>query len=389
MPVSEIPEAQIEKWLILGLIGAISPVRRRAIAGRYGGLDGAVAEGPGRWWRDGLLPRQGGQATFGSASGGTVPETLSSLEDTRDWAARQIREARRRGVMLLPWGTDGYPPLLGVAPDPPPVIYVRGDPSALDLPAVAVVGARRPSRYGRDIARRLGAALAGAGVAVVSGGARGIDSEAHLGALEGGGPTISVMGCGLDMIYPPENAALFGRIAASGILASEYPFGFAPRPQYFPARNRVIAGLGLGVIVVEGREGSGSLITANCALEANREVMAVPGPLGSKLSDGPNRLIAEGAQLVRGLRDVVGALPSWAGVTHPDEEGGERGRPGPELDEESKAVMDLLEPHEGKSADEIGGILGVGPGEVLGRLTALELMGLIDQMPGGRYARRS
>lgn len=378
----------LESWLLLGLIAATSPERRRRIEQHYGSLDAAAGAGPAAWLRDGLLRRRRGKSTLGAASGQETPEVLVHLQDTGGWVARQLEEARRRGARFLRWGSEGYPPMLGVAPDPPPVIYVRGNLASFDSPAVAVVGARRASRYGMDVARRLGRQLADAGLVVVSGGARGIDSGAHWGALEAGGSTISVMGCGLDEVYPPENAALFRRIAERGALVSEFPFGITPRPQHFPVRNRVIAGLTLGVIVVEGKEGSGSLITAARALEANREVMAVPGPVTSELSDGPNRLIAEGARLVRTAADVVEALPSWAGVAPPEPGGAETSGGGPGLGAELKTVLELLDLHEGRPVDELAKILGIGSGEVLGRLTALELEGWIEQLPGGRYARR-
>jgi len=276
-----------------------------------------------------------------------------------------------------------------MAPDPPPVLYVRGDPALLEGPAVAVVGARRSTPYGRNVARSLGAELARSEVVVVSGGARGIDSEAHRGALDAGGTTVSVMGCGLDWVYPPENAGLFRRIVEGGALVSEFAFGIAPQPYHFPIRNRVIAGLSLGVVVVEGRKGSGSLITAARALDANREVMAVPGPITSPLSDGPNGLIAEGARLVRSAVDVLDYLPAWAGIDR--ELSGPAVGPdsAPEPSAQERALLEVVDSHTGSTVDEIAEALGVGTGEVLGRLTGLELEGRVEQTAGGRFVRRT
>ena len=382
------PAEPLGNWLALGLIAATSPSRRHRIEAFYGSLEEAAQAGPSAWRRHDLLPTPGGGGTLRAASGSTEPEVLRHLEDTERWVADQLERSRRMGLSILHKGGEGYPELLGVAPDPPPVIYVKGDPALLEPPAVAVVGARNASRYGREVALSLGGGLARAGLAVVSGGARGIDSAAHRGALEAGGVTVSVMGCGLDVIYPPENAALFGRIVERGLLVSEYPLGTAPLPRHFPVRNRVIAGLSLAVVVVEGKFGSGSLITAARALDANRDVMAVPGLVTSRLSDGPNSLIAEGARLVRSAADVLQGLPDWAGVRPA---GGEAPRPGSgrgEPPDEVRELLEVLDPHDGASADEVAASLGVGAGEALGRLTALELDGWIEQTAGGRYVRR-
>jgi DNA processing protein len=389
MPGSAPAGKLLGNWLLLGLISATRPSTRRAIETFYGSLAVAAARGPEDWRHHKLLRSRRGRDTLGPDSQGTGPETLPFLEDTGGWVEDQLRAARERGVRILVMGDPEYPGLLEVAPGPPPVIYVAGDPAVLGSPSVAVVGARRASAYGRRAARLLVRGLVRSGLVVVSGGARGIDSEAHLAALEEGGRTVSVMGSGLDVPYPGEHAGLFGRIAESGVVASEFPFGVGPQPRNFPIRNRVIAGLSLAVVVVEGMEGSGSLITAARALDAGREVCAVPGPITSPLSEGPNRLIVEGARLARSAADVIEELPWWAGVETPapGEPAGDGALPAPS--EEEGRLLEALDEEKGSTADEIASKLGLGPGDLLGRLTELELRGLIEQLPGGRFFRRS
>ena len=202
----------------------------------------------------------------------------------------------------------GYPPLLRELHDPPPTLYVRGEVESLAAPGVAVVGARSCSAYGAQVARALARDLAAAGLVVVSGLARGVDGEAHRGALESGGRTIAVLGCGIDRDYPRSHAELARRIVSSGVVVSEYPAGVEPAPWRFPARNRIIAGLSLATVVVEARERSGALITADFALELGRDVFAVPGEITSGLSAGTNDLLRQGAAPLSSVRDLLEAL---------------------------------------------------------------------------------
>jgi DNA processing protein len=213
----------------------------------------------------------------------------------------EIRCLRRRD--------PAFPRLLSAIHDPPTTLYLRGSasPELLDHPAVAVVGARTCSSYGRSVARSLARDLAGAGLVVVSGMARGIDGDAHRGALEGGGPTVAVLGCGVDRDYPAAHAELARRIVECGLVVSEYEPGIEPAPWRFPARNRIIAGLCRATIVVEARERSGALITADFALEEGREVLAGPGEITSSLSAGTNALLRLGATPVTCLEDVLEA----------------------------------------------------------------------------------
>ncbi|MEC0373359.1 DNA-processing protein DprA [Paenibacillus chibensis] len=204
-----------------------------------------------------------------------------------------------------------YPALLKESPDPPLVLYTRGDTGLLHQPGIAMVGTRMPTAYGRKMGEELAQGLVISGFVIVSGLARGIDSVCHEAALSGGGGTIAVMATGMDMIYPPENRALFARIANEGLILTEYPRGTKPHPGLFPQRNRIIAGLTLGTLVVEADERSGSLITADAALDADREVFAVPGQVTSPKSRGALNLIRQGAKMICEASDIIEEFDSW------------------------------------------------------------------------------
>lgn len=224
-----------------------------------------------------------------------------------DAAARWLDASRAAGHRVLLLGGPGYPALLAESAAPPVAIEVAG-PADLDRPAVAIVGSRRASPYGMDVARTLARALASSGLTVVSGLARGVDGVAHRASLEAGGVTVAVLGCGLDRIYPPEHRSLAARCASSGALVTEFPPGARPLPHHFPRRNRIIAGLTLGTVVVEAAQRSGSLSTARHANDNGREVCAVPGPIGSATSAGCHALIRTGAALVTSASDILDEL---------------------------------------------------------------------------------
>jgi len=264
-------------------------------------------------------------------------------------------------------GGPGYPALLAELYDPPRRLHLRGGPAAiLDRPSVAIVGARSCSPYGAQVARDLARELAAAGLVVVSGLARGIDGEAHRGALAAGGLTVAVLGCGIDRDYPRAHAELARRIAASGLVVSEYPAGVEPSPWRFPARNRIIAGLAQATVVVEARERSGALITADFALELGREVFAVPGEITSGLSGGTNDLIRQGATPLLGAEDVLEAL----GIERCPPPAPETLSPG------AGAVLAVLA--DGAAAlDELSRATGLASPEVAVALTDLELAGLV------------
>jgi DNA processing protein len=220
----------------------------------------------------------------------------------------ELEMLRRHGVKALTWNDAAFPSRLKEIYDVPPVLYIRGSLVPEDEWAIAVVGTRRATVYGREVTKRLVADLVRNHITIVSGLARGIDSVAHRTALDAGGRTVAVLACGLDLVYPPENVQLAQSIIDQGALISEYPLGTKPRADFFPRRNRIMSGLSLGIVAAEADEGSGALITANIALEQNREVFAVPGSILSPTSRGVNRLIQDGAKLVRNTQDILEEL---------------------------------------------------------------------------------
>ena len=220
----------------------------------------------------------------------------------------ELEQLAKYHIKAIPYDSADYPPLLKEVSDCPAVLFVRGELKQCDDTSIAVVGTRRATSYGRQITEELVASLAANSITIVSGLAKGIDTAAHRAALDARGRTLAVFACGLDIVYPPENVKLAREIMESGALISEYPLGTKPKAEHFPQRNRILSGLSRGVLVVESGESSGALITANFALEQNREVFAVPGSILSPMSKGPNRLIQEGAKLVRNHIDILEEL---------------------------------------------------------------------------------
>lgn len=282
-------------------------------------------------------------------------------------------------VAIVSQSSPHYPDRLRRTHHPPSVIYVRGTVHA-DEPAVAVVGSRRATPAGRVVAERIAAGLARRGIAVVSGLARGIDAVAHQSALDAGGRTIAVLGCGADVIYPPEHAALLDAIVAQGAVISEFPLGTPPRRAHFPQRNRIIAGLCLGVVVVEGDGRSGTLSTAGWALEAGREVMAVPGSVLNPLSRAPHALLREGAALVETAEDVL-AVVGLAASREPGRAHPKDAPSGP-----AALVWEAMGT-EPVHIDQIARAARLPSGEVAALLTELELRGLVRQFPGKHFIR--
>ena len=279
--------------------------------------------------------------------------------------------AVRAGARVIPIGTQEYPPQLLHLPDPPLVLFAIGPPPPGLARCVAIVGSRRCSALGREIATALGRGLARAGVAVVSGAARGIDAAAHDGAMAGGGGTIAVLGCGIDRPYP--SRAFLERIRAAGSILSEFPPGTPPHPRHFPSRNRIVAGLSRATVVVEGAEGSGSLITAEHAMEFGRDVFAVAGAVTDPLAAAPLRLIREGAGAIRGVDDLLGDL----GL-----EGDRDTATVARLTEEERTVLAAL--HGPTLAERVAAAMGANLVEVLPVLMRLELQGLVRSV-GGRF----
>ncbi|MEK9144369.1 MAG: DNA-processing protein DprA [Elusimicrobiota bacterium] len=278
-----------------------------------------------------------------------------------------------------------YPPLLSSIADPPETLFARGAvPSTLRT--LAIVGTRRPTPYGRRTARRLARECAQAGITVVSGLARGIDTEAHRGVLEAGGITWAVLGSGLDRVYPEDNITLAGEIAASGgAVLSEYPADQAPHAGQFPRRNRIISGLSLGVVVVEGDLRSGALITARAALAQGREVFAVPGPADSPMSEGPLELLRQGAAMARSLEDVLQELPQLATAAGASAAAPEARDPVPHTLDEKK-ILELLRSG-GVGFGELLAGTGWEPARLVATISELERRGEVSALPGQNYAR--
>ncbi|MGR8920726.1 MAG: DNA-processing protein DprA [Gammaproteobacteria bacterium] len=295
-----------------------------------------------------------------------------------DWLA-----ADRRQLLVL--GGAAYPPLLAEIPLPPPLLFVAGDAALLAAPQVAVVGSRKASPGALTVARDLGHDLAAASAVVTSGMALGVDGAAHRGALAGGGATVAVFGCGIDRVYPARHRALAGEIAASGALVSEFPLGSAPLPRHFPQRNRVIAGLSLGVVVVEAAARSGSMSTARHALEQGREVFAVPGSVLNPNAAGCHALLRDGAALVASAADVLAEFPR-----HFDGSAGASGAPAapppPPLDRGAETLLAACD-FAPTSIDEMVFRSGLTVQEVCSMLLPLELAGRVEARADGTYVR--
>ncbi len=326
---------------------------------------------------------------------GLSPELIASLRDSgpRRAAEEEMRKVEAFGAEVITLADRRYPKLLKETYDPPIVLYAAGRiDEALDQPSLAIVGTRKPSTYGLNVAVCIARDLAARGVAIVSGFARGIDGAAHRGALECGGRTIAVLGTGLDFDYPKEHRKLREEIRNRGLLLSEFVMGVAPTPQNFPFRNRVISGLSFGVMVVEAAEHSGSLITARLAMEQNREVFAVPGNITSSKSFGPNYLIKSGAKLVQIWRDVVEEFPmEWKRRIFREElasETGEGEQSALVLDEKENKVLRRLTPDAPKHVDDLSLSTGLTTPELVRVLLALEVKEQVRQLPGMNFVKR-
>ncbi len=306
------------------------------------------------------------------------PDAAAEAARVGELAARHVEDAARLGQRAVSLATPAYPPALREIPDPPPVLWLRGRIDALHAPqAVAVVGARAASRQGLEVAAALGAGLASAGVVVVSGLARGIDTAAHRAAVAAGGCSVAVLGSGLDRLYPPEHERLAAQLTERGAVVSECAPGTPPLPHHFPLRNRIISGLTVATVVVEASEKSGSLITAGAALDQGREVMAVPGSVATGRHRGAHALLRDGATLVERADDVLAAL-GWGGC-------GRHGAPPAALDPAVAAELRLDPGLEDFDADDVAAATGWPPGLVCARLGALEIAGRIHRVGGGRY----
>lgn len=372
------------------LSNGVGPVLFRRICERFGSAEAALGASASELAQ---IDRIGGRSA----------DAIAAARDTVN-IDNELEAARRHGVHILCGEDAGYPAGLKRIPDPPIVLYLKGELRPEDAVAVAIVGSRKCSLYGAEQARRFGELLAGAGFTVVSGLARGVDAFAHHGALDAGGRTVAVLGNGLHEVYPPENIPLAERIVGLGACLSELPMATVVRGTNFPARNRIIAGMSLGTLVVEAAKRSGALITARLAGEYNREVFAIPGRIDEANALGVNALIRDGAALVSGLDDILDGLGDVASslrrrgsssATSPAPSGTLFEAPQPCSVEAAPHTLSEIEQQVFSAigttpllTDEVMSALESPPGDVLAALTALELKGLIRRLPGQRVTRR-
>ena len=359
-----------EAYILLNMIPQIGPVRARNLVGKLGSAPAVFQADPPRL-----------QAVRGI--GEECVRAIREAAERGDPAAEEAR-ARRLNARIITWADAEYPELLRRIPDPPLALYVRGQLDKRDRNALAIVGSRRCTLYGREVAERFGFALARAGLTVVSGLARGIDSSAHRGALKAGGRTTAVLGCGLDRISPPEAAELAQDVARQGAVVSEYPLGRDPDRSTFPYRNRVISGLSRGVLVVEAGPGSGALITADAALSQGRPVFAVPGRIDIPASAGCHRLIKQGARLVDRVDDIFEELLELDLGDGRAGAGGESGGAGKlpvELSEEEAQIVRALESGT-QDVDTLCRGTGLSSSRLSRLLVRLEFKRVVRMLPG-------
>ena len=364
-------------WLALALVPNLGARTAGKLLREFGGPDGVFS------------------ASLTSLEGMRLPaavaQAIHSKEPLRE-AEKELAAVRKDGCRLLHWDEAEYPRLLRETYDPPPLLYVRGNAELLAKHAISMVGTRRPTPYGNQMAERLARELAERGLVVVSGMARGIDSSSHKGALAAvRGQTVAVLGTGLDVVYPKENRKLYAQIAERGAVISEFALGTQPFPQNFPIRNRIIAGMALGTVVVEGPQYSGSLITARLAMEMSREVYGVPGNVTQPPSFAPNQLIKQGAKLVTGWEDVVEELPTEIRAQlFPVEATTIEQRASlfaEALAPVERALYELLSADQARHVDEIVELSGLNSSAVLATLFDLEMKGIVRQLPGKQFIR--
>lgn len=324
-----------------------------------------------------------------------LPAAVAQMIQTRQplsAAVKELAQAQAAGIRLLTWDEPQYPRRLREIYDPPPLLYVKGNIELLNRHLISIVGSRRPTPYGNQMAAKLARDLADRGLVIASGLARGIDSRAHLGALSSlTGATIGVLGCGIDVIYPKENKRIFAEIEQRGAIVSEFAMGTFPAPQNFPIRNRIISGMSVGVVVVEGAQYSGSLITARLAMEFGREVYGVPGNATQPTSFGPNQLIKQGAKLVTGWEDVIEELPTpIRAELLPVETASSEERAllvEKDLAPAGGTLYHLLGVEESRDVDDLVERSGLTSSEVLAALFDLELKGVVRQLPGKQFLK--
>jgi DNA processing protein len=363
-----------EAFVALNLIDHVGPIRVRQLLEHFGNAPSIL-----RASKQQLLGARG--------IGEETAEAIVNWEKNVDLTA-ELKRAQDFGCRLLTQEDEEYPPLLREIYDPPIVLYVKGSITPQDKNAVAIVGSRQTTHYGLEVARKLGYQLAYVGVTVISGGARGIDTAAHQGALNTKGRTIVVLGTGINVVFPSENNDLFERIAANGAIITQFPFNRQADKQSFPIRNRIVAGMALGTVVVEANLTSGALITANFATEYGRQIFAVPGRIDSPRSKGCHELIKKGAKLCEGAEDILSEFeylfpPSNRPPT-PNETGV---LPALALSENERKVYEALKAEDETSIDEVIRHCGLPSSAVSVALLSLEMKRLVKQLPGKMFVR--
>lgn len=364
---------ELRNQLLLALISGVGPLSRQRLLAHFGSPAQILAASSNEL----------------QAVQGVGPKLAKRIVGAREEIDidQQIRLAADNNVDILLESSEAYPPLLAEIHDPPGVLFARGQLLPADRLAVGIVGTRHATRYGIDQATKLATSLARAGVTVVSGMARGIDTAAHKAALAAGGRTIAVLASGVLKPYPPENAELAQQIAQQGCVMSEAAPTMPPMSGMFPQRNRIISGLSLGSIVVEAADRSGALITARHAWEQNREVFAVPGPVDSRVSNGPHRLIRDGAKLVMTIDDVLEELGPLAHTAEREDGTTIRVPAEVQLNDVEQQVLQVIQPGEGSLIDEVTQSSGLPVHRVLSTISVLEMRSLIRRIGGNRVAR--
>jgi DNA processing protein len=362
-----------EALVALNMISHIGPVRLRNMLDRIGSPTAILSAS-----KDQLFSVPG--------IGEAAADAIVGWEKGVDLAG-ELRRIREFGCNIVTWQDADYPPLLKQIYDPPILLYVKGTLSPRDKNSVAIVGSRQTTHYGINVARKLAYQLGYVGVTVVSGGARGIDTAAHQGALNAKGRTIAVLGTGINIVFPSENASLFEKIAENGAIVTQFPFNRPADKQSFPIRNRIVAGMTLGTVVVEANLTSGALITANFANEAGRQVFAVPGSIDSPRSKGCHSLIKNGAKLCEGAEDILSEFEYLFPASNRPASAAETGvLPALELSESEQLVYGVLS-HEEISIDDIIQQVGLPVSAVSVALLSLEMKRLVRQLPGRRYLK--
>jgi len=359
---------ELHDLLRLSSVPGIGPRRMRLLVERFGSAHAAHGADSGL-----LLQVEG-----------IDEKTAEALRNSADtgYADEQMRAAEKEGAGIIHLWERGFPELLKRIHDPPVLLFVKGDADCLSLPGFAVVGTRSPTLYGKTVTHMLCGQMAARGLAVFSGMARGIDTLAHEAAMAAGGPTVAVLGSGLDVPYPPENRKLSERIAGHGAVITEFPMHTEPLGPHFPRRNRIISGLSLGTLVVEAGLKSGALITADMALEQGREIFAIPGSIQSEKSRGTHRLIREGAKLVENIGDMLEEFPDLKGREVRDEQAATC------LPEPEAAIWRSLS-EEPLHIDRIAADAGVSTSEALSALLSLELKDCVRQLSGMMFVRQT